>query len=84
MDTLTKDQIDALEAAKAGNVRRIFGSHVGAHPSTIKALVKGKYLEPTYPCYGEVKFKPTKQGHEALWEKERANAEDQNAGRCPS
>lgn len=49
MDTLTKDQIDALEAAKAGNVRRIFGSHVGAHPSTIKALVKGKYLEPTYP-----------------------------------
>ena len=78
MATLTKDQIDALMQAKSGGLRRIFGTHLGAHPSTIKALLKSKHIEATYPCYGEVKYKPTKQGWEVIMKQERALEEARN------
>ena len=69
---MTKDQIDALVEAKSGGLRRIFGSYLGAHPSTIKALLKSKHIEATYPYYGEVKYKPTKLGWDVIQEQERS------------
>ena len=80
--TLTKDQIDALVEAKNGGLRRIFGSYLGAHPSTIKALLKRKHIEATYPCYGEVKYKPTKQGWDVIQQQERSvNLEEARNGK---
>ena len=75
---MTKDQIDALVEAKNGGLRRIFGTYLGAHQCTIKALLKSKHIEATYPCYGEVKYKPTKQGWDVIQEQERDLEEARN------
>ena len=58
---------DVLEAARKGEVGKAAGyGYYGAQPQTILSLISRGLLQPTYPAVGEVRYRLTEKGMQAL------------------
>ena len=58
---------EVLEAARKGEVGKAANcGYYGAQPQTILSLIGRGLLTPTYPARGEVKYKLTSKGMQAL------------------